>query len=161
MNLEPERKAARRKCSKALAPILDIIRKNAGLHGNAPHDTPPSLSHLETSRALHMGLAAAARGDYRSILREKEKQMETIPKERLRSIGIQNDISLTIKPSSIIIPIAAYGFIAVGAAVIIYLFFQLDHHGIVTKIQYNGCEGGARWAAGAVGLSTPAGYYQV
>jgi hypothetical protein len=87
--------------------------------------------------------------------------METIPKERLRRIGIQNDISLTIKPSSIIIPIAAYGFIAVGAAVIIYLFLQLDHHGIVTKIQYNGCEGGARWAAGAVGLSTPAGYYQV
>jgi hypothetical protein len=28
-NWEPERKAARRKCSKALAPILDIIRKNA------------------------------------------------------------------------------------------------------------------------------------
>ena len=27
--LGAERKAARRKCSKALAPILDIIRKNA------------------------------------------------------------------------------------------------------------------------------------
>ena len=26
---EPERKTALRKCSKALAPILDIIRKNA------------------------------------------------------------------------------------------------------------------------------------
>ncbi len=67
--------------------------------------------------------------------------METIPKERLRRIGIQNDISVTIKPSSIIIPFATYGFIAVGAAVIIYLFLQLNHHGIVTKIQYNGCDG--------------------
>jgi hypothetical protein len=28
-NWEPERKAARRKCSKTLTPILDIIRKNA------------------------------------------------------------------------------------------------------------------------------------
>jgi hypothetical protein len=44
--------------------------------------------------------------------------METIPKERLHRIGIQNDISLTIKPSS-------YGFIAVAAAVIIYLFLQV------------------------------------
>jgi hypothetical protein len=51
--LGAERKAARRKCSKALAPILDIIRKNAvwTLHGNAPHDAAPSLSHLEASRA--------------------------------------------------------------------------------------------------------------
>jgi hypothetical protein len=40
-----------------------------------------------------------------------------IPKGRLRSIGIQNEISLTIKPSS-------YGSIAVAAAVIIYLFLQ-------------------------------------
>jgi hypothetical protein len=30
-------------------------------HGNAPHDAPPSLSHLEASRAV-LGLAAAARG---------------------------------------------------------------------------------------------------
>jgi hypothetical protein len=76
--LGAERKAARRKCSKALAPILDIIRKNrvhaslqavhaslqaVDLHGNAPHDTahPPSLSHLEASRAV-LGLAVAARG---------------------------------------------------------------------------------------------------
>ena len=52
-NWEPERKAARRKCSKALAPILDIIRKNAahaslkggGLHGNAPHSVA-RLSYL-------------------------------------------------------------------------------------------------------------------
>jgi hypothetical protein len=52
-----------------LAPILDIIRKNA-VHASlkavdasreSPHDTPPSLSHLEASRAL-LGLAAAARG---------------------------------------------------------------------------------------------------
>jgi hypothetical protein len=63
--------------------------------------------------------------------------METIPKERLRRIGIKDDISLTIKSSSI----AAYGFIAVAAAVIIYLFFQIGHHSIVTKIQYNGCDG--------------------
>jgi hypothetical protein len=63
--------------------------------------------------------------------------METIPKERLRRIGIQSDISLTIKPSSI----AAYGSIAVAAAVIIYLFLQMDHHRIVTKIQYDGCDG--------------------
>jgi hypothetical protein len=49
--LGAERKAARRKCSKALAPILDIIRKNAvhaslksvDVHGNAPHDAAPSL----------------------------------------------------------------------------------------------------------------------
>ena len=55
--------AARRICSKALAPILDIIRKNAvrwTLHGNAPHDAVPSLSHLKASRAV-LGLAAAAR----------------------------------------------------------------------------------------------------
>ena len=31
------------------------------LHGNAPHDTPHPLSHLEASRAM-LGLAAAARG---------------------------------------------------------------------------------------------------
>ncbi|MDQ6868731.1 MAG: hypothetical protein M3178_10110 [Pseudomonadota bacterium] len=67
--------------------------------------------------------------------------METIPKERLQRIGIQDDISVTIKRSSIIIPFAAYGSIAVAAAVIIYLFLQMDHHGIVTKIQYNGCGG--------------------
>jgi hypothetical protein len=73
--LGAERKAAWRKCSKALAPILDIIRKNAvhaslkavdaslkrwTLHGNAPHDSAPSLSHLDASRAV-LGLAAAAR----------------------------------------------------------------------------------------------------
>jgi hypothetical protein len=91
--------------------------------------------------------------DYRSIHREKEKQMETIPKGRLRSIGIQNDISLTIRPSSIIIPFAAYGSFAVAAAVIIYLFLQLDHHRIVTKIQYDGCDGLCalgRWSFGTV-----------
>jgi hypothetical protein len=58
-----------RKRSKALAPTLDIIRKNA-VHTSlkavdasrvCPHDTPPSLSHLEASRAV-LGLAAAARG---------------------------------------------------------------------------------------------------
>ena len=64
--------------------------------------------------------------------------METIPRERLRKIGIQDDISVTIKPSSIMIPFAAYGFIVVAAAVIIYLFLQMNHYGIVTKIQYNG-----------------------
>jgi hypothetical protein len=56
-----ERKAARRRCPKALAPILDIIRKNAvhaslkrrwTLHGNAPHDTAPSLSQPGKLRAL-------------------------------------------------------------------------------------------------------------
>ena len=51
--------------------------------------------------------------------------METIPKERLRRIGIQNDISLTIKPSSIVIPIAAYGSLAAFAAVIICLSLQM------------------------------------
>ena len=75
--LGAERKAARRKCSKA-APILDIIRKNA-VHAslkavdaslNAPHDTPPSLSHLEASRAM-LGLAAAARGAH-SLARRQE-----------------------------------------------------------------------------------------
>jgi hypothetical protein len=62
--LGAERKAALRKCSKA-ATILDIIRKNAvrTLHGNAPHDTPPSLSHLEASRAV-LGLAAAQGGSW-------------------------------------------------------------------------------------------------
>jgi hypothetical protein len=67
--LGAERKAARRKCSKALAPILDTIRKNA-LHASlkavdasreCPHDTPPSQSHLEAPRAL-LGLAAAHGG---------------------------------------------------------------------------------------------------
>ena len=66
--LGAERKAARRKCSKALAPILDIIHKVRGarfaegggrFNGNAPHDTPPSLSHLEAPRAV-LGFAAAA-----------------------------------------------------------------------------------------------------
>jgi hypothetical protein len=61
-----ERKTARRKCSKASAPILDIIRKNA-VHASLkaavtamPYDAAPSLSHLEASRAL-LGLAASAR----------------------------------------------------------------------------------------------------
>jgi hypothetical protein len=58
-----------RKRSKALAPTLDIIRKNA-VHTSLkavdasrvwPHDAAPSLSHLEASRAV-LGLAAAARG---------------------------------------------------------------------------------------------------
>ena len=65
--LGAERKAARWKCSKAFAPILDIIRKYAvhaslkgwTLHGNAPHDAAPSVSHLEASRAV-LALAAAA-----------------------------------------------------------------------------------------------------
>jgi hypothetical protein len=69
MKLGAERKAARRKCLKALAPILDIIRKHAvhaslkavGASRNAPHNAPPSLSNLEASRAV-LGLAAAARG---------------------------------------------------------------------------------------------------
>jgi hypothetical protein len=58
--------------------------------------------------------------------------METIPKERLRRIGIQDDISLTIKPRSI----AAYGSIAVAAAVIIYLFLQIlrIHDGFLNPI---------------------------
>jgi hypothetical protein len=64
--------------------------------------------------------------------------MEIIPKERLRRIGIQDDIFVTIKPSSIIIPFAAYGSIVVAAAVIIYLFVQMNHPGIVTKFPYNG-----------------------
>jgi hypothetical protein len=66
--------------------------------------------------------------------------MQTITKERLHRIGIQDDVSLTIKPSSIIIPIVA-SYIVVAAAVIIYLFLQMGHHGIVSKIQYNGCDG--------------------
>ena len=57
-------------------------------------------------RALIWVLRRQRAVDYRSIYREKEKQLETIPKKRLRRIGIRNDISLTIKPSSIIIPIA-------------------------------------------------------
>jgi hypothetical protein len=64
--LGAERKAARRKCSKALAPILDIIRKHAvhaslkavGASRNAPHNAAHSLSHLEASRAV-LGVAAA------------------------------------------------------------------------------------------------------
>jgi hypothetical protein len=67
-----------RKRSKALAPTLDIIRKNA-VHTSlkavdasrvCPHDTPPSLSHLEASRAV-LGLAAAARGLH-SLARRQE-----------------------------------------------------------------------------------------
>ena len=37
--LGAERKAARRKCSKALAPILDIIRKNA-VHASLTRECP-------------------------------------------------------------------------------------------------------------------------
>jgi hypothetical protein len=55
--------------------------------------------------------------DYWSIWRGKEKQMKTIPKECLSIIGIQDDISITIKPSSIIVPIAVYDFLAASAAV--------------------------------------------
>ena len=67
-----------RKRSKALAPTLDIIRKNA-VHTSlkavdasrvCPHDTPPSLSHLEASPAM-LGLAAAARGAH-SLARRQE-----------------------------------------------------------------------------------------
>jgi len=54
-----EHKAARRKCSKALAPILGIVRKDAV--DASLNDAAPSLSHLEASRAV-LGLAAAARG---------------------------------------------------------------------------------------------------
>ena len=43
--------------------------------------------------------------------------MESIPKERLHRIGIENEIPLTIH--------RGYGFIAVVAAVIIYLFLQI------------------------------------
>ena len=67
--LGAERKAARRKCSKALAPILDVIRKNAvhasvkavGASRNAPHNAAPSLPHLEASRTV-LDFAAAVRG---------------------------------------------------------------------------------------------------
>jgi hypothetical protein len=52
--------------------------------------------------------------------------METIPKERLHRIGIQTDISITNKPSSIIIPV-----LVVAAALIIYLFLHIGHHSIV------------------------------
>ena len=54
---------------ESVSTILDTIRKNA-LHaslkavdasGECPHDTPPSLSHLEAPRAL-LGLAAAHGG---------------------------------------------------------------------------------------------------
>jgi hypothetical protein len=58
-------------------------------------------------RALKWVLRRLRAVDYRSIQREK------------RRIGIQNDISLTIKPSSIIIE--AYGSLAAAAAVIISL----------------------------------------
>jgi hypothetical protein len=51
--------------------------------------------------------------------------MKTIPKERLRIIGIKNGISLTTKHSSIIIPIAAYGYLVASAAVIICLSVQM------------------------------------
>ena len=54
--------------------------------------------------------------------------METIPKGRLHRIGIQNENPLTIHRS--------YGFIAVVAAVIIYLFLQIlrIHDGFLNPI---------------------------
>jgi hypothetical protein len=68
--LGAERKAARRKCSKALASILDIIRKDA-VHASlkavdASREMPRMtlrlrLSHLEAPPAV-LDLAAAARG---------------------------------------------------------------------------------------------------
>ena len=72
--LGAERKAARRKCSKALAPILDIIRKDAvhasrwTLHGNAPHDAAPSLSDMV--RAV-LGLGRLRAGAH-SLARRQE-----------------------------------------------------------------------------------------
>ena len=72
----------------------------------AIHDRIRLRYHTLKLRALIWVLRRQRAVDYRSIYRENEKQMETIPKKRLRRIGIRNDISLTIKPSSIIIPIA-------------------------------------------------------
>jgi|HubBroStandDraft_4_1064222.scaffolds.fasta_scaffold1226365_1 hypothetical protein len=65
--------------------------------------------------------------------------METIPKERLRIIGIQDDISLAIKPNSI----AAYGSGASAAAVIMYLFLHIlrmfpDITDVLGKIGHRG-----------------------
>ena len=84
---EPERKTALRKCSKALAPILDIIRKNAAHAslkavdaGNAPHDAAPSLSRLEAPRGM-LGLAAAARGApflARGVVSSRRKTSRTV-----------------------------------------------------------------------------------
>ena len=91
----------------------------------AIHDRIRLRYHTLKLRALIWVLRRQRAVDYRSIYREKEKQMETIPKKRLRRIGIRNDISLTIKPSSIIIPIAAYGSLAASAAVIICLSIQM------------------------------------
>jgi hypothetical protein len=50
--LEAQRKAERRKCSKALAPILDIIRKNAVHASLKAVDAPPSLYRIWKIRAL-------------------------------------------------------------------------------------------------------------
>jgi hypothetical protein len=90
--LGAERKAARRKCSKALAPILDVIRKNAvhasvkavGASRNAPHNAAPSLPHLEASRTV-LHFAAAARGqEHRD---EAERMKEAAPEDSQASSG--------------------------------------------------------------------------
>src|ERR1700738_490465 len=67
-----ERKAARRKCSKALAPILDIIRKNA-VHASvkavdASRECPARHSALAISRD---GSCGGARGAH-SLARRQE-----------------------------------------------------------------------------------------
>jgi len=51
------------------------------LHGNAPHNAAPSLSHLEASRAV-LGLAAAARGaDWDSKASElRESYLSDVPR---------------------------------------------------------------------------------
>jgi hypothetical protein len=51
--------------------------------------------------------------------------MRTIPKDRLSIIGIQDDVSITINPNSIIVQVAGYGFLAASAAVVICLSIQL------------------------------------
>ena len=66
--LGAERKAARRKCSKALAPILDVIRKNA-VHASVIHGMHRITLRLRYLTwklgAWVLGLAAAARGALR------------------------------------------------------------------------------------------------
>jgi hypothetical protein len=112
LSIRSARKASESRCNslrrstarELAAAEARVLAGDAGAAADAvSRKTRPIAVQL---RALIWVLRRQRAVDYGSIYRENEKQMETIPKKRLRRIGIRNDISLTIKPSSIIIPIA-------------------------------------------------------
>ena len=72
--LGAERKAARRKCSKALAPILDIIRKNAvhaSVKGGGRFTGMPRMTQLACFRIRYLTLKASRAGAGYCVVRAR------------------------------------------------------------------------------------------